>query len=231
MDWAEANKWTKAMLIKINAITGWIINEDTTEILIDQFRKHLRENYPDMNPDELEYAFRKYGTVVKDWGKQMNLSLIDEVLIPYKNKRLEVSQVEERIAMKEDAKQIEQKEDISDRSMEEWFKYKVREFELDPNTHLAFAPIPIYEWLDRTGRIKLSAAVKHEYLAKAVNVRQGALIESVNNNNSFDNRQALTEFNTMKENGCFRGKEIDRLKNIAKQLILKEILLDREFRL
>jgi len=37
--------------------------------------------------DEIEYAFRQSGTTVRDWGKAMNLSLIDEVLIPYLGER------------------------------------------------------------------------------------------------------------------------------------------------
>lgn len=50
-----------------------------------------------LNVEEIEYAFRSSGTVVKDWGKSMNLALIDEVLIPYLNQRFELSTTEERL--------------------------------------------------------------------------------------------------------------------------------------
>jgi len=55
----------------------------------------LVESYPNCNTDEIEYAFRTHGSAVKDWGKQMNLSLIDEVMGIYLERRLAVSRFEE----------------------------------------------------------------------------------------------------------------------------------------
>src|ERR1700753_4407468 len=78
MDWSEVDIWAQALLVKVNVITGWIISDGTLEILVDQFRKKIIESYGNCNPEKFEYAFRTYGTSVKDWGKQMNLSLIDE---------------------------------------------------------------------------------------------------------------------------------------------------------
>ena len=91
----------KAMLIKMNIITGWTYPDDKLyqAILEDQLKKNLIEDYPDMNFVEMEYAFRHYGTAVKDWGKSINLSLIDEVLLSYKSERMEVSRKEEQKAM------------------------------------------------------------------------------------------------------------------------------------
>lgn len=67
------------------------------KILLDQFVKKLIESYPNVNPEEIEYAFRNYGTTVKDWGKSMNLSLIDEVMMPYLSDRKHLShELEER---------------------------------------------------------------------------------------------------------------------------------------
>lgn len=85
------------MAVKIHIITGWQLPPaDFLDILIDQFSKKLLEDYPQLNVDEVEYAFRSIGTGVKDWGKSMNLSLIDEVLREYCNTRFELSQQEER---------------------------------------------------------------------------------------------------------------------------------------
>lgn len=91
-------KEVKALIIKMNIITGWTYPDDNLyqAILEDQLRKKLTEDYPDLNFTEMEYAFRHFGTVVKDWGKSINLSLIDEVLITYKQSRMEVSNKEER---------------------------------------------------------------------------------------------------------------------------------------
>lgn len=99
MSEADVNKWAKALLIKIHVITGWVIPESAEflNILIDQFQKKLVEDYPELNPDEIEYAFRSKGTVVEDWGKAMNLNLLDKVLIPYRNERFLLSRMEEQV--------------------------------------------------------------------------------------------------------------------------------------
>jgi hypothetical protein len=97
MNPSDQKKWAAALLLKINVITGWVLAEDQMDVLADQFEKKLIENYGDMNPEEIEFAFRRDGTIVKDWGKPMNLALIDEVLIPYRNTRHRLSlEMEER---------------------------------------------------------------------------------------------------------------------------------------
>ena len=90
--------YANATLIKIHVITGWAIpKEEILNVLLDQFIKKIKEGYPDTNPEEWEYAFRNYGTAVKDWGKSMNLSLIDEVMKPYMSDRKHLShELEER---------------------------------------------------------------------------------------------------------------------------------------
>jgi hypothetical protein len=96
MDMNLQSMWAKSLLLKIHVITGWVIPDtDLLTILIDQFEKKLIENYGMLNVEEIEYAFRNGGTIVKDWGKSMNLALIDEVLIPYLNHRFNLSMTEE----------------------------------------------------------------------------------------------------------------------------------------
>lgn len=96
MDDLVLKNTTNLLLVKIHVITGWNFPSETEyrEILRDQFRKKLLESYPNVNCDEVEFAFRK-NTSVKDWGKNMNIALIDEVLIPYLNERFEASKLEE----------------------------------------------------------------------------------------------------------------------------------------
>lgn len=92
----QISLWSKSLLLKIHVITGWVIPDaELLNILVDQFLKKLVENYSNMNPEEIEYAFRKEGTTKPDWGKQMNLALIDDVLIPYLNNRFNLSRDEE----------------------------------------------------------------------------------------------------------------------------------------
>jgi len=98
MNPAELSAWPKALLLKIHVITGWVIpSTDLLNILVDQFGKKLVEDYSDLNTDEIEYAFRKSGTTIQDWGKGMNLNLLDQVLIPYVGERLRASAVEEKV--------------------------------------------------------------------------------------------------------------------------------------
>lgn len=99
MDASEVSKWTKALLLKIHVITGWVIpsNAALYTILIDQFQKQLTEKYFELNPDEIEFAFRSEGTVIEDWGKEMNLNLLDKILLKYLNERYKVSNIEEQL--------------------------------------------------------------------------------------------------------------------------------------
>lgn len=93
----EIKKWAIALILKINVITGWIIpDEEIMNILVDQFEKKLIEDYDMLNTEEIEFAFRKSGTTAKDWGKEMNLNLIDQVLGPYLDSRLQASANEEK---------------------------------------------------------------------------------------------------------------------------------------
>jgi len=111
-DW-EIKIWAKTLLLKINVITGWIIPDaEIMDILVDQFEKKLIEDYDMLNPEEIEYAFRKNGTLIKDWGKEMNLNLIDQVLGPYVDARLIASANEERRKFKAPLQRILSDEEI-----------------------------------------------------------------------------------------------------------------------
>jgi len=82
-------------LIKIHVITGWNFPQEKEyqNILKEQFRKKIMESYPLVNVVEIEFAFRN-NTTVKDWGKNMNICLIDEVMQPYLSERAEASKLE-----------------------------------------------------------------------------------------------------------------------------------------
>jgi hypothetical protein len=86
------------LILKISVITGWGIPIDEFQlILTDQFCKKIIESYSTTNVDEIEHAFRNKSIEIKDWGKNFNLSLLDEVLLPYLDKRFNISTVEEKI--------------------------------------------------------------------------------------------------------------------------------------
>lgn len=87
----------KKMLLQIYVITGWTMpSGEIKKILEDQFQKKLLESYRTLNTDEIVYAFRQIGTGIEDWGKEMNLNLVDKVLKPYLISREEISEKEEQ---------------------------------------------------------------------------------------------------------------------------------------
>ena len=224
MVWADVDTWAKALLIKINAITGWIIPDETLDVLLDQFRKKIVESYGNCTAEEIEYAFRNYGTVVKDWGKQMNLSLIDEVMIPYLSRRMEVSEHEEAIAMSK-VPQIENKEDMSQRAMQDWFDSvakKVRAGEITVD----FVPPTLYEFMDNEGNIPATKDEKYMYLQRAAEYRQGQLQAEVDRQDTVNNRWRLSSFITQKNNGYFEGSEATIVKELAKKILLFELILN-----
>lgn len=199
----------RALLFKIHVVTGWVISEEKEyrNVLVDQFSKKLVEAYQEVNADEFEYAIRTYGTQVKDWGKQMNLSLIDEVMIPYLSKRIELSQIEES---KSKPTMIENKENLSDQAMEEWIE------ELKKEKRVDFMPILVYEWLDKKGRPSYTKMQKFQALQVAAAHRRQQLIDQ-------DSKE-LPEFMAMWTTGQFEGKILEHLKNLAKKFLLLDYL-------
>lgn len=97
----------KNLLLKISAMTGWNIPEgEILKSLVEQLTFKFRESYGDINPDEFLFAFRQFGSTVKEFGKKINLSLIDEVIVQYKNYRFELSHMEERVKVNQDVKAL-----------------------------------------------------------------------------------------------------------------------------
>jgi hypothetical protein len=110
------------LLLKIHVITGWAIPEkEFLDILLDQFVKKCMESYARINPDEIEYAFRNKPEHIKDWGKTMSLSLMDEVILPYIAKRFDISVQYENLKLIEVKISDEEKEKIN-REYEECIK-------------------------------------------------------------------------------------------------------------
>lgn len=98
MNTTDLLKHSKALLLRMHVITGWILPADEfLSILVDQFQKKLLESYPNVNTEEIEAAFRKNSSSVKDWGRSFNLGLLDQVIVPYLNERYELSRLEESI--------------------------------------------------------------------------------------------------------------------------------------
>lgn len=207
----------KALLLKIATITGWVIPEGVFwEMLVDQFRQLLTEKYSLCNPAEIEYAFRMLGTTVKDWGKNIHLALIDEVMIPYMNRRAEISKQEG--AYKLAKLQIKHKEDTTDAGMEKWLlETKVQ------NLAVEFLPVMLYDWLVEKKRLAPTKNEKWEQLQIAIAYTHQKLSTLFTNEMSAINRNALSRFLKMKENG-FPKEEADKLYSLTKKMFLYNYL-------
>lgn len=94
----ELPKHAKALILRIHTVTGWNVPDDTffLNTLVSEFSKLLAESYKDLNVEEIAYAVRNYGLDIKDWGKNMNLSLIDKPISEYRRVRQCLSEAEER---------------------------------------------------------------------------------------------------------------------------------------
>jgi hypothetical protein len=210
--------WVDALLLKIHAITGWTIPEKKIlTVLVDQFRKKILESYPNCNPDEIEYAFRQTGTTVKDWGKSMNLSLIDEVMIPYLEKRFAISRIEEQ----KKTKMIENKFDMSDQDLWNQTAILVKKggypFQLIPSS--------LYEWKDKNGQIKASAPEKKEYLDRAILFRHGHIKNEFEKNaNNLEKRQNLIDFEIMLSSKLYSQSEHNLIKDLAKKMMIFDMM-------
>lgn len=101
MSESELHLSANGLLFKIMIITGWKNYDDPTDraVLNQQFILKLKESYPNVNTHEIEYAFRN--TLIKDFGKNINLLLLDEVMQPYLSQRAEASRLEEQAVTKE----------------------------------------------------------------------------------------------------------------------------------
>jgi hypothetical protein len=151
-------------LYKINVVTGWKLpdDEDYLNVLIEEFCKKLTQQYKNLNFDEIQYSIRTYGTQIKDWGKSINLSLIDEAITIYLDERRRVSIIEEQKKQLPPAAA----QPLTDADYLEW----VTDTETMYNKgvlSVALLPVPIYDYLDRSGILKLDIETKRIYYKAA----------------------------------------------------------------
>lgn len=95
-------------LLRIHIITGWNLPDDKVYVqtLTEELLIKLKDSFYMLNFSEIVFAFRKNGLGIKDWGKNMNLDLICNVLGVYCEDRLRLSLEEERIASIKEAVQV-----------------------------------------------------------------------------------------------------------------------------
>lgn len=207
MDDTERNLSCIKALMTISVITGWTIPNPgpMLDILAEQFEKKMAEAYENMNLEEVEYAFRNKGLDIKDWGKALNLSLIDEVLKPYLHNRADLSMQEEKMKNQLTKEEIEKTpSQMDDKEWEEWLE-DISKYEINK------IPCDSYEYLVRKEKISLSPKDKHDYMGRAIKH-----IASTIDSTSLEG----IEFFKMKTKGEFSAAVTGSLITIAKRLVV-----------
>jgi len=215
----ENERWFAAqtVLLKIHAIKGWTIPaSEMMDILVDQFQKKLSEGYQTVTIAEMEYAFRN-STDVKDWGKALNLSLIDEVMQPYLDNRFDLSQQEEKLKkpiMIEDIKPLT-KEDKAEWMMD----WKM----MGDNINFELIPLVFYDFMEEDNLLRLTSKEKWAYTEKATTQIKTQLFNDIPTCKTNDAYIAFNTFENMEKNG-FTGELKGRILNRAKRLIIHDYL-------
>jgi hypothetical protein len=221
MDDKQTARWGKALLIKISVITGWVLPVDELlNVLVDQFTKKLTEAYANCNTEEVEYAFRNFSSEVKDWGKNVNLSLIDEVMRPYLRRRREQSVAEEYAAPP--LLLPDRRESTSNFAMLRWLAEQIRY--IRTGKPVEFVPHQLYDYLDKRGKINVTNAEKRDYFQKAITYREIQLQKEWQDRSNTDNYNAVQGFIQMRKMRRFTESEYETLQRIAKKLLFFDLV-------
>ncbi len=91
--------YVQGLVKRIHVITGWAIPEleEDRHILFSEMYNHLVETWPSFNAEEIAYSVRTYGPEIENWGKNINLVLLDKCIGKYyTHERQEASKREEQ---------------------------------------------------------------------------------------------------------------------------------------
>jgi len=198
-----------SILLKIHAITGWTIplSDELIEILVGQLSLKLNERYRNVNEAEIEYAFRNRGIENKDWGKALNLTLIDEIMMPYLNNRFDLSRAEESLFHKY-SHAIEDKKELTEEEWAEWIE-DVRKYDFK------IIPCAIYDYLLRKELLILSNKQKHEYMERSIAHLTGTLEPLT---------KEMIDFALMKKEGVYSAEITATLITISKRFAVQDYL-------
>jgi len=213
----EQERWfgAQTLLLKIHAIKGWTIPaSEMMDILIDQFQHKLEEAYSNVTVAEFEYAFRN-DTDTKDWGKALNLAMIDEVMVPYLQNRFDLSRQEEQMVK---PLMIEEKKEMTDEEKINWLNEWKRD---DINFELI--PVIFYDYMVQLHLVDVTQKIKWDAIEKATQQVKSILQVEIANGGGIDAIKAMSNFEIMEKEG-FTGPLKEKILNRAKKLIIAEYL-------
>lgn len=199
-----------SIILKIHVITGWTIpaSDRLLDVIVNQFEKKLNEKYRNVNAEEIEYAFRNRGLEIKDWGKELNLTMIDEVMLPYLNHRFELSRAEESLLSKHTL-MLEEKRELTTDEWDEWI-LDMRKYEFK------LLPCSAYDYLVKQDKIILSVTQKHEYMNRAI----AHLLASFE-----PGTKEMLDYLHMKKEGVFNAQITGSLITISKRFALQDYFI------
>lgn len=191
------------LIITVSVITGWTPPPGEFCIALEaQLVKKIRESYQFLNMEEVEYAFRQKALNMKDWGKVINISMLDDVLARYLDERFDLSHQEERVRMHP---KIEEKKELSEEEREEW----LQEISCEKNIH-KIQSIG-YDLLVKSKKINLSSKEKNNLMLRAVDFVGNTIYADINTREG-------AEFHKMKKEGEFSATVTATLITFAKRI-------------
>jgi len=159
----ELNLTALKIIHTVSIVSGWQLpSKFELDILTEQLANKLLEKYPNVNIKEVEFAFRNYS--VKEYGKNFNLFIFDEVLEPYLRLRYEASRLEEYKQPKQIAMKISNEEKLQD-----IHEYAEREDLNEDTIHLI--PYYIHDWILELGLMEVPDSDKYDLYDKATKLK------------------------------------------------------------
>jgi len=168
MDAETLNLTAIKVLTTIATITGWKLPTEkvAVELLVESFEIYLKDACPSMNEKEMQYAFATQSANVKEWGKNLNLIVISEVVFPYLEERRHASEIENAVIGRLSAPAPETLPAIPPFEMlmvswENWLLSKRVTFRWQ------FISVTAYDYLAENGYLVLSDEQKKVYMQHA----------------------------------------------------------------
>jgi hypothetical protein len=217
----------KGISAKICVITGWQLPEDTEYIHIfeDQLKKMLVDEYQNLNVDELDYAMRNHGTVIKDWGKAMNLSLVREALDSYLSSRAELSRLEENVSRETESPNTPME-------VVDWTDTlkSLKRGEIIGSIGEMIPYASIYDWAEKTGLLCPNSEAKWEFMSIAREIMINLIKEKKSvGQATVDDRQLMER---LRPETWRRDKiAVLSLISLTKELIVKDYINENKNKL
>lgn len=206
----QLNLTALKILLTVQAISGWQLpDKDILDILIIQLTLKLKESYPKVNIKEVEFAFRNYS--VKEYGKNFNLFIFDEVLEPYLRQRADASKQEET----KQPKQLPMQEITKEEKLQDIAEYRER-VDLNENT-IHLIPYYLHDWILELGLIEISEQEKFDLYDKATKLKLNQIYKA-----ALEDTSKMKDYNKFKdsyERNMFSDWEVEQIHYLYLKLV------------